>query len=117
MKANTRSVVILLTRLIVTITKSTSAFNVLNHHHVSTNYPLYKAEKSSTCLNMAITPVGPFCPFRSSAAIDMEPKMESLNQATPEFATEMARLQLDMQIGQMPDPERLKKVAKVSFFL
>ncbi len=66
---------------------------------------------------MAITPVGPFCPFRSSAAIDMEPKMESLNQATPEFATEMARLQLDMQIGQMPDPERLKKVAKVSFFL
>jgi hypothetical protein len=37
--------------------------------------------------------------------------MESLNNATPEFATEMARLQLDMQIGQMPDPERLRKVA------
>jgi len=37
--------------------------------------------------------------------------MESLNNATPEFATEMARLQLDMQVGKMPDPERLRTVA------
>jgi len=59
----------------------------------------------------ALTPVGPFCPFRSSAAIQVEPKMESLNSKTPEFATEMARLQLDMQIGKMPDPQRLKTVA------
>jgi hypothetical protein len=59
----------------------------------------------------ALTPVGPFCPFRSSAAIQVEPKMESLNSKAPEFATEMARLQLDMQIGKMPDPRRLKTVA------
>eukprot|EP00557_Chaetoceros_sp_GSL56_P014029 CAMPEP_0176478752 /NCGR_PEP_ID=MMETSP0200_2-20121128/1358_1 /TAXON_ID=947934 /ORGANISM="Chaetoceros sp., Strain GSL56" /LENGTH=260 /DNA_ID=CAMNT_0017874719 /DNA_START=1220 /DNA_END=2002 /DNA_ORIENTATION=- len=38
--------------------------------------------------------------------------MESLNSATPEFATELARIQLDMQIGQMPNPERLRKVAR-----
>ena len=67
----------------------------------------------STSLKMALTPVGPFCPFRSSAAIEIEPRMESLHSSTPEFATEMSRLQLDMQMGQIPDPERLKKVAKV----
>lgn len=59
----------------------------------------------------ALTPIGPFCPFRSAAAIQIEPKMESLNSATPEFATELARIQLDMQIGQMPNPDRLRKVA------
>jgi hypothetical protein len=60
----------------------------------------------------ALTPIGPFCPFRSAAAIQIEPKMESLNSATPEFATELARIQLDMQIGQMPNPDRLRKVAQ-----
>lgn len=61
---------------------------------------------------MALTPVGPFCPFRSASSVSIEPKMESLNSAGPEFATEMARLQLDMQVGQMPDPDRLRTVAK-----
>lgn len=61
---------------------------------------------------MALTPVGPFCPFRSSAALEMEPRMQHLNSATPEFATEMMRLQLDMQTGNMPDHERLRKVAR-----
>lgn len=37
--------------------------------------------------------------------------MESLHNAAPEFATEMARIQLDAQIGKMPDPARLRKVA------
>jgi len=60
---------------------------------------------------MALTPVGPFCPFRSSAAIEIEPRMESLSSATPQFATEMARLQLEVQMGQSPDPDRLRKVA------
>jgi hypothetical protein len=31
--------------------------------------------------------------------------------SSPDFATEMARIQLDMQIGKMPDPSRLQKVA------
>lgn len=59
---------------------------------------------------MALTPVGPFCPFRSSAAIEMEPRMESMNGS---FQIEMAKVQLDMQMGQMPDPNRLRNVAKV----
>jgi hypothetical protein len=37
--------------------------------------------------------------------------MEQLNSVGPEFATEMTRLQLDMQMGQMPDAQRLSKVA------
>lgn len=37
--------------------------------------------------------------------------MEGIHTATPEFATEMARLQLDMQSGAAPDPEKLLKVA------
>ena len=60
---------------------------------------------------MALTPVGPFCPFRSEAAIDMEPRVEEMNSVTPDFAAEMARIQLDMQVGENPDPERLKRVA------
>lgn len=67
--------------------------------------------KSATTLN-ALTPVGPFCPFRSSAAIDVEPRMEKLSTETQkDFATEMARLQLDMTVGKMPDPDRLRTVA------
>jgi hypothetical protein len=37
--------------------------------------------------------------------------MDSLNSQTPEFAMEMAKIQLDMQTGNMPDPDRLRKVA------
>lgn len=62
---------------------------------------------------MALTPTGPFCPFRSSAAEEMEPRMEHLKYtATPEIATEMARIQLDLQTGNTPDPDRLRRVAK-----
>mmetsp|Transcript_29289 Transcript_29289/g.86757 ORF Transcript_29289/g.86757 Transcript_29289/m.86757 type:complete len:329 (-) Transcript_29289:152-1138(-) len=69
-----------------------------------------KRDPRVSCL-MAVTPIGPFCPFRSDAAVAVEPRMEGINTATPEFATEMARLQLDMQSGVAPDPERLRKVA------
>jgi len=62
-------------------------------------------------LNMALTPVGPFCPFRSSASIEVASNMETLNAQTPEFATELARIQLDMEMGNTPDKERLLKVA------
>lgn len=38
--------------------------------------------------------------------------MEKLSTSTQQdFATEMARLQLDMQVGKMPDPDRLRTVA------
>ena len=44
--------------------------------------------------------------------MDMEPRMEGLQASNVgDFGTEMQRLQLDMQMGQTPDPERLNKVA------
>jgi len=36
--------------------------------------------------------------------------MESLN-TSPDFATEMGRIQLDMQVGETPDPDRLRLVS------
>jgi hypothetical protein len=62
-------------------------------------------------LHMALTPVGPFCPFRSSAVMEMEPRMEQLQSDVPDFATEFSKIQLDMQMGNTPDPERLRKLA------
>ena len=37
--------------------------------------------------------------------------MEALSVNGPEFAAEMTKLQLDMSMGEMPDPDRLKRVA------
>lgn len=67
--------------------------------------------KSLSVLEMAVTPVGPFCPFRSSAAIEVEPNMEGLNQVGPDVATDLTRIQLDIQMGVIPDSDRLLKVA------
>jgi hypothetical protein len=61
---------------------------------------------------MALTPIGPFCPFRSSAASAIEPRMEKLKTAGPELAAEMSRLTLDLQMGNMPEAERLARAAK-----
>ena len=63
-----------------------------------------------TSLRMALTPVGPFCPFRSSSAVEIEPRMEALHSAGPEFATEFMRIHLDLQMGKTPDPCKLKSV-------
>jgi hypothetical protein len=38
--------------------------------------------------------------------------MEYIQTSTPEFATEMARLQLDMQMGKVPDKEKMRQVAQ-----
>lgn len=62
-------------------------------------------------LNIALTPVGPFCPFRSPAADNFNPKMEEMQKTSPDFATEMTRFQLDIQTGNTPDPEGLRIVA------
>jgi Domain of unknown function (DUF1825) len=62
----------------------------------------------------ALTPIGPFCPFRSDAAEQLNPDMEQLTQTTSEadFVTEMARIQLELQMGQStPDPDRVRSVA------
>lgn len=37
--------------------------------------------------------------------------MAAINTAGPEFASEMTKIQLDMSMGEMPDPERLNRVA------
>lgn len=78
--------------------------NAFVHINTSNNrYPL----SSQVC---AVTPIGPFCPFRSDSAVEIDPTMKTMS-SSPDFATEMARIQLDMQIGKMPDPSRLQKVA------
>lgn len=63
-------------------------------------------------LHMALTPVGPFCPFRSKAAVAMESRMEHLSGITPEVAAEMGRVQMDFSSGGMPDLDQLLKVAE-----
>ena len=90
---------------------ASNAFTIRNGQYQTVRPNGSNSFSTETALHV-LTPVGPFCPFRSSAAIQVEPKMEAVNSAAPEFATEMARLQLDMQIGKMPDPQRLKTVAK-----
>jgi len=37
--------------------------------------------------------------------------MKRINTSGPNFATDMARIQLDLQMGNTPDPEKLKEVA------
>ena len=66
---------------------------------------------SRTRLEMALTPIGPFCPFRRKAGEDIDPTVEEMNQLSPDFATEMTRFQLDIQMGKTPEPERLRTVA------
>ncbi|CAE8634301.1 unnamed protein product [Polarella glacialis] len=61
-----------------------------------------------------ITPIGPFCPFRSAECnFDsvLGLGMGELTKSGPNFATEMARIQLDMQMGQQPDLPRVRQLA------
>jgi hypothetical protein len=93
----------------------------LNESTAFSSYPVYWVHvsqgKKNECgsrdvtLCMALTPVGPFCPFRSTAALDLDPKMDEFNAGSPDFASEMTRFQVDLQMGNTPDPERLLKVA------
>ena len=61
-----------------------------------------------------ITPIGPFCPFRSEATkldgtVDLG--MGSLTSKSQNFMAEMARLQLESQMGTEPDPAKVEAVA------
>jgi hypothetical protein len=63
-------------------------------------------------LRAGVTPIGPFCPFHSSQVMDgVGRRMGSLAKDTPQFASEMARMQLDAQMGTAPDPARVAKLA------
>ena len=94
--------------LLLALNPTINAFTFHHDYHHHQNY--IHSSKFSFQLN-AVTPIGPFCPFRSKASIEVEPNMQNLNTATPSFATDMARLQLDMQMGNAPDPVKLKQVA------
>jgi len=71
--------------------------------------------KSVQLLHMALTPVGPFCPFRSEAVQNIDPHMDEFykgGSATDwDLPTEMQRVGKEMQMGVTPDPERLLRVA------
>lgn len=70
-----------------------------------------RSRRPPASLYVALTPIGPFCPFRSSAAVAIEPRIEELNEVDPELATEMAKIQLAIQLGNDPDKDRLFRVA------
>lgn len=62
-----------------------------------------------------VTPIGPFCPFRSEACAFEGPTgtgMDLLSRSTPQFAMEMAKIQLDAQMGKEPDRERVRQLAE-----
>ena len=62
-----------------------------------------------------VTPIGPFCVFRSSACADGSPLAAGMTGLStvdmPKFAAEMARLQLTMQSGGEPDLARVRELA------
>ena len=70
------------------------------------------AQNGRTELSMALTPIGPFCPFRSKATESLDGQMQGIKEQGPDFASEMTKFQLDIQMGQQPEPERLRTVAE-----
>lgn len=80
------------------------------YHRVGVSITTKETKTTTTSLIMAVTPVGPFCPFRSSAANAIESNMEQLSNMGPQFAMDMTKVQLDMSMGIIPDPALLKNV-------
>jgi len=69
---------------------------------------------SGAALTTGITPIGPFCPFRSTTCSEggtLDAGMASLTSKAPTFMTELARLQLAMQAGDNVDPAKVREVA------
>jgi len=63
---------------------------------------------------MALTPVGPCCPFRSRAANELDPTFEALrNEIGPEVGPDLARLQIEVTANgpENASPDQLRKVA------
>ena len=62
-----------------------------------------------------VTPIGPFCPFRSAACADgsfLADEFKALSaEQMPKFAAEMARLQLTVTTGGEPDVARVRELA------
>lgn len=65
-----------------------------------------------------VTPIGPFCPFRSTACSTHGPLGQAMDKMTSmdggfmaRFAMEMSRLQLQMSSGEQPDVAKVKTLA------
>lgn len=74
------------------------------------NRPNSRNHVHSTPLHMALPPIGPLCPFRStdfleSNNINNEPPLDN------NIAQDFAKLQSAMQLGQTPNPAKLRFVA------
>ena len=65
----------------------------------------------SSALAMALTPIGPFSPFRSKKAEEKEREMEGITESGPSMMLDMERLRLDMEMGITPDVDRVVKIA------
>ena len=69
----------------------------------------------STAHAVVVTPIGPFCPFRSQACAlggNLDGDFQQLTAASPQFVMEMSRMQLDMQMGKEPDRGKMAELAK-----
>jgi len=94
------------------ISKQSSFVNTCKNENLPQVASNSRRLASITSMRMAVTPIGPFCPFRSSAAQALDPSMSRLTRDTPDFATEMARLQAQMMAGETPEPSKVLVVAE-----
>ena len=75
----------------------------------------WPAERAAVAAANVVTPIGPFCPFRSAVCAENGPLGAAMSDLTsskmPVFAAEMSRLQLEMSMGNEPDPKRVGALA------
>ncbi|KAL7566004.1 hypothetical protein ACA910_011024 [Epithemia clementina (nom. ined.)] len=71
-----------------------------------------KTERQCRLLPLfALTPIGPFCPFRSEAADELDAPVEELTVEGPQFATAFSRIKLDLDLGNTPDKDQVLEAA------
>ena len=72
-----------------------------------------QTQRTRSFLSMVLTPVGPLCPFRPLPSTEHLSPITTTKPSTnrPELASEMARLQMDIQMGNTPDKDRLLSVS------
>jgi hypothetical protein len=91
--------------------KASNSFWFGNHFSDPCLLSRKRRSRQRSSLFMAVTPIGPFCPFRSKAVLALDNKMSRLERATPDFAMDMARIQQEMEAGRTPSSEKLISVA------
>ena len=81
--------------------------SVINNHH----HRRCRRCRSLKPLRVAFTPIGPFCPYRSSNAVDAGEAIDNLPTSKAEFMDEMEKIQQDLDMDTPIDPDRLMKAA------